>query len=72
LKGGKDGATGGVMIFKDGDTSGTLLSSKIDNMSVKAGTVIRDLCPCGGGFGKPELRSRESRERDRLDHLVTK
>lgn len=72
LKGGKDGATGGVVIFKDGDKKGNLLSSKIDNMSVKAGTVIRDLCPCGGGFGQPELRSQELRERDRADHLVTK
>jgi N-methylhydantoinase B len=71
LKGGKDGATGGVMIFKDGDRQGMLLSSKIDNMSVKAGTVIRDLCPCGGGFGKPELRSKEQRDRDRADDLVT-
>ena len=50
----------------------SLLSSKIDNMSVKAGTVIRDLCPCGGGFGQPELRSQDSRDRDRADHLVTK
>jgi N-methylhydantoinase B len=71
LKGGKDGGKGGVMIFKDGDQEGKLLSSKIDNMSVKAGTIIRDLCPCGGGFGDPALRSQELRERDRLDGLVT-
>jgi N-methylhydantoinase B/oxoprolinase/acetone carboxylase alpha subunit len=50
---------------------GELLSSKIDNMPVKAGTIVRDLCPCGGGFGNPELRSHELRERDRLDGLVT-
>jgi N-methylhydantoinase B/oxoprolinase/acetone carboxylase alpha subunit len=50
LKGGKDGGKGGVMIFKDGDREGKLLSSKIDNMPVKAGTIIRDLCPCGGGL----------------------
>lgn len=71
LKGGKDGATGGVMIFKDGDQKGELLASKIDNMPVKAGTVIRDLCPSGGGFGPPEKRSAERRQQDRLDQLVT-
>ena len=72
LKGGKDGATGGVMIFRDGDKEGRLLSSKIDNMPVKAGTVIRDLCPCGGGFGPPEKRLPELRDRDRADQLVSK
>jgi N-methylhydantoinase B len=70
LKGGKDGATGGVMIFRDGDKEGRLLSSKIDNMPVKAGTVIRDLCPCGGGFGPPEKRLPELLDRDRADQLV--
>lgn len=72
LKGGKDGATGGVMIFKDGDKKGELLPSKIDNMAVKAGTVIRDLCPCGGGFGPPEKRRKDRRQQDRIDQLVTK
>ena len=70
LKGGLDGAKGGVMIFKDGDEKGELLSSKIDNMPVKQGTVIRDLCPCGGGFGPPEKRLPELREQDRADQLV--
>jgi N-methylhydantoinase B len=72
LKGGKDGATGGVMLFTEADPHGKLLSSKIDNLSVKAGTVIRDLCPSGGGFGKPELRSKEARQDDLADGLVTK
>jgi len=71
LKGGKDGATGGVVIFYDENDDGTLLSSKIDNMAVKAGTVVRDLCPCGGGFGLPEERSLELRLHDKEDGLVT-
>jgi N-methylhydantoinase B len=70
LKGGREGATGGVMIFTDKYKEGKLLSSKIDNMPVKAGTVIRDLCPCGGGFGEPEKRLSLLRERDRADGLV--
>jgi N-methylhydantoinase B len=70
LKGGQDGAKGGVMIFKDGDEKGQLLSSKIDNMPVKKGTVIRDLCPCGGGYGPPEKRLSELRAQDRADQLI--
>ena len=72
LKEGKDGATGGVMIFEKGDTEGKLLSSKIDNMFVKEGTVIRDLCPSGGGFGPPSKRSAQARQEDIDDGLVTK
>ena len=71
LKGGLDGAKGGVVIFKDGDPDGELLSSKIDNMPVKAGTIIRDLCPCGGGFGSPEARDPKMRSADHADDLVT-
>jgi N-methylhydantoinase B len=72
LKGGQDGATGGVVIFRNDDPDGELLSSKIDNMPVKAGTVIRDLCPCGGGFGPPEARDREMRAADHEDDLISK
>jgi N-methylhydantoinase B len=71
LRGGQDGATGGVVIFKEsGPQEGELLSSKIDNMAVKAGTIVRDLCPCGGGFGPPHKRNPEMRDRDRADGLV--
>lgn len=71
LNGGEDGATGGVMIFDPGDEEGRLLSSKIDNLAVKAGTIIRDLCPCGGGFGSPEKRLPEARRRDIEDELIS-
>jgi N-methylhydantoinase B len=70
LKGGEDGATGGVVIFEE-NKKGQLLSSKIDNMPVKAGTIIRDMCPCGGGFGHPEKRNPKLRESDMKDGLVT-
>jgi N-methylhydantoinase B len=72
LKEGKDGATGGVMIFEEGHPQGRLLSSKIDNMFVKRGTIIRDLCPSGGGFGPPASRSQQARQADIDDGLVTK
>ena len=71
LKGGRDGATGGVVIFREDDPDGELLSSKIDNMPVKAGTIIRDLCPCGGGFGPPQQRDPAKRVKDFEDGLVT-
>lgn len=70
LKGGKDGQTGGVVIFEPGDAEGRLLPSKIDNMPVRAGTVIRDLCPSGGGYGPPEKRDPAARRRDIEDGLV--
>ncbi len=70
LQGGEDGATGGVMIFMPGDPAGRLLPSKIDNMAVRAGTVIRDLCPSGGGFGPPEKRAEAARRRDEAAGLV--
>jgi len=72
LKDGEDGATGGVMIFEKGKAEGKLLSSKIDNMFVEQGTIIRDLCPSGGGFGPPSKRSEQSRQKDIEDGLVTK
>jgi len=70
LKGGEDGATGGVVIFDEESPQGRLLSSKIDNMPVRAGTVIRDLCPSGGGFGPPEKRNPTARQHDIEDDLV--
>ena len=53
LFGGEDGATGGVMLIEPGAEDGTLLPSKIDSRPVCAGTVVRDLCPSGGGYGPP-------------------
>jgi N-methylhydantoinase B len=70
LKGGTDGATGGVMIFEEDDPKGRLLASKIDNIGVKNNTIVRDLCPSGGGFGNPELRKDASRQKDYEDGLV--
>jgi len=59
LFGGEDGATGGVEIEDASpDESATsmqsgseLLPSKVDHRPIKAGTLVRDLCPSGGGFG---------------------
>jgi N-methylhydantoinase B len=70
LEGGEDGATGGVVIFRAGRGEGELLPSKIDNLPVKAGAVIRDLCPSGGGYGLPEKRARDARRADRENDLI--
>ena len=51
LKGGQPGSTGGVEIVEPKSGKTKLLSSKIDNLPVKKGTIIRDLCPSGGGYG---------------------
>ncbi len=70
LKGGLEGATGGVVLFESGDPEGQLLASKIDNLAVKAGTVVRDLCPSGGGFGPPADRAAGARRQDQENGLV--
>lgn len=70
LRGGANGATGGVMILNPGDEEGRLLPSKIDNMPVRSGTVIRDLCPSGGGYGPPTLRAPAARQQDQESGLV--
>ena len=70
LKGGQPGVTGGVELVEPASGETHLLPSKIDNMPVKAGTVLRDLCPSGGGFGPPDKRDSALVERDREDGLV--
>ncbi len=71
LKGGEAGARGGVMIFRGDGEPGVLLPSKIDNMPVKAGTIVRDMCPSGGGFGPAEMRAESARRRDRENELIS-
>ena len=70
LKGGLAGATGGVELVDPGTGESILLPSKIDNMPVKAGTILRDLCPSGGGFGPPEQRDLQLIAQDRADGLL--
>lgn len=70
LKGGRPGATGGVELV-DPETGQThLLPSKIDNLPVRAGTILRDLCPSGGGFGPPGQRDPALTARDQEDGLI--
>jgi N-methylhydantoinase B len=70
LKGGQPGATGGVELIDPDTGEAHLLASKIDNLPVPAGTILRDRCPSGGGFGPPEARDAELIRRDRRDGLV--
>ncbi len=70
LKGGEDGATGGIVYFSPQHVRGKLLPSKIDNMAVQAGSVIRDLCPSGGGYGPPKKRTLSARKFDKDEGLT--
>ncbi|MFB6355656.1 MAG: hydantoinase B/oxoprolinase family protein [bacterium] len=70
LKGGEDGATGGVEIKYPEEETPELLPSKIDNLQVPKGTIIRDLCPSGGGFGNPDKRSEKLRQLDLKNDLT--
>ena len=69
LEGGKDGAIGGVVLIKNNGESRTL-PSKINNLSLEAGTIVRDLCPSGGGYGSPEKRSKELKDKDKEEQLM--
>ena len=71
LKGGLPGATGGVEMVDPVTGEADLLPSKIDNLPVRAGTIVRDLCPSGGGFGPPQLRDTNWIKRDQEDDLIT-
>jgi len=72
LKGGHPGSTGGVEIVGPNSSRAKLLPSKIDNLPVKKGTIIRDLCPSGGGYGNPSKRSKKLIELDLENGLSTK
>lgn len=56
INGGENGAKGEVNIIIDENSGKTLrLSSKINNMPIKKGSILQDVCPCGGGYGKIKL-----------------
>lgn len=57
LAGGKPGAAGRLMLIRDGKT--TALHSKVGNMPLRRGDIIRLETSGGGGHGDPASRPRE-------------
>lgn len=64
VNGGNEGATGENLI--DGES----IPSKA-SVDVSAGTTVTILTPGGGGYGNPDERDQEARERDLQDEKVT-
>jgi N-methylhydantoinase B len=63
LAGGEAGAAGHLYLIRDGVR--TALHSKVSNLPLRRGDIIRLETSGGGGFGDPRLRSAEAHARDR-------
>ncbi len=69
LEGGEPGREGRLFLIRDGETRS--LGSKVNNLRLKRGDIIRLETSGGGGYGDPVLRSTEARSRDaRLGYLA--
>jgi len=62
LAGGEPAAASALYLTRDGQTQA--LRSKVTNMMLKRGDIIRLETSGGGGFGEARLRAREHIERD--------
>lgn len=72
ILGGQPGAAGGVTVLgKNHHSKATTLASKITNLQVEPGTIIRDLCPAGGGYGDPKLRDPKLKALDIENELIS-
>jgi N-methylhydantoinase B len=69
LDGGEAGAAGRLELVRDGQAQA--LHSKISNMPLRKGDVIRLVTSGGGGLGPPGERQASSRRRDREQGYVT-
>jgi len=69
LDGGEPGSTGRLTLLRDGETR--LLGSKVNNLRLQRGDVIRLETSGGGGFGPPDARPEAQQARDRaLGYVV--
>ncbi|MDT7950253.1 MAG: hydantoinase B/oxoprolinase family protein [Acetobacteraceae bacterium] len=64
LAGGSPGAVGRLSLVRDGKVEA--LGSKVGNLRLRRGDVIRLETSGGGGFGPPEARAPEARSLDRV------
>jgi N-methylhydantoinase B len=69
LQGGKPGAAGRLTLIRDGKE--TPLHSKVGNMPLKRGDIIRLETSGGGGHGNPKERARDAVQWDLEQGYVT-
>ena len=70
LSGGGSGGAGSLTLTRNGEVQP--LHSKVSNMPLARGDIIRLQTSGGGGFGPPDERDARALERDRALGLVTK
>jgi N-methylhydantoinase B len=64
LDGGEPGSTGRLTLLRDGEARS--LGSKVNNLRLQQGDIIRLETSGGGGFGAPASRPGAEQERDRV------
>lgn len=70
LAGGEPGSAGRLLLLRGGEVRS--LGSKVNNLRLRRGDVIRLETSGGGGFGPPEERTAEAQARDRaLGYVLT-
>jgi N-methylhydantoinase B/oxoprolinase/acetone carboxylase alpha subunit len=69
LAGGEPGALSALYLIRDGERRA--LPSKITNMMLRKGDIIRLETSGGGGYGDPKTRSREEVARDLRLRYIT-
>ncbi len=68
LAGGQPGSFGRLLLLRDGERRE--LSSKVGNVRLRRGDIIRLETSGGGGFGEPGLRADANRRRDAVQGYV--
>ncbi|WP_026695339.1 hydantoinase B/oxoprolinase family protein [Peribacillus kribbensis] len=69
---GQDGSVGGLSMVEKDSEKRIKLPSKLPNRTVKSGTAIQLVGPCGGGYGNPVERDPEKVLSDYLDGFITR
>lgn len=64
LDGGEPGSTGRLTLLRDGESRS--LGSKVNNLRLQQGDIIRLETSGGGGFGAPDARPEAEQARDRV------
>ncbi|MFD0051251.1 hydantoinase B/oxoprolinase family protein [Actinomycetes bacterium NPDC127524] len=69
---GQNGSVGSLSMTQKDSEERIKLPSKLPNRTVKSGTTIQLVGPCGGGYGNPSEREPEKVLSDYLDGFITR
>ncbi|MBT4018275.1 MAG: hydantoinase B/oxoprolinase family protein [Alphaproteobacteria bacterium] len=71
LQGGEPGRTGSLILLRAGSDAEKLLASKVADLSMSAGDIVRIETSGGGGHGEPDLRDEAAILNDREQGYTT-